>query len=122
LAQRRRGIELALAEAARWGVTSVQDSISVEDDPAEWNNFLVYEDLEREGKLTARISAWLPFMAPLDLLEQHRAHHELNDPLLHTGMLKAYLDGALGSRTAALLQSYADDPGNKGILRYDDSS
>jgi predicted amidohydrolase YtcJ len=122
LAQRRRGIELALAEAARWGVTSVQDSISVEDDPAEWNNFLVYEDLEREGKLTARVSAWLPFMAPLDLLEQHRAHHEVKDPLLHTGMLKAYLDGALGSRTAALLEPYADDPGNKGILRYDEFS
>jgi predicted amidohydrolase YtcJ len=29
------------------------------------------------------------------------------------------LDGALGSRTAALLEPYADDPGNKGILRYD---
>ena len=61
LAQRRRGIELALAEAARWGVTSVQDSISVEDDPAEWNNFLVYEDIEREGKLTARISVVAAF-------------------------------------------------------------
>jgi predicted amidohydrolase YtcJ len=122
IAQRRRGIELALAEAARWGVTSVQDSISVEEDPAEWNNFLVYEDMEREGKLTARISAWLPFMAPLNVLEQHRAHHEQKDPLLHTGMLKAYLDGALGSRTAALLEPYTDDPSNKGILRYEETS
>ncbi|MBV9610406.1 MAG: amidohydrolase family protein, partial [Acidobacteria bacterium] len=94
----------------------------VEDDPAEWNNFLVYEDLEREGKLTARISAWLPFMAPLDVLQQHRAHHEQSDPLLHTSMLKAYLDGALGSRTAALLAPYADDPGNRGILRYDEAA
>ena len=29
--------------------------------------------------------------------------------MLHTGMLKAYLDGSLGSHTAALLMPYADD-------------
>jgi predicted amidohydrolase YtcJ len=121
IAQRRRGIELALAEAARWGVTSVQDSISVEDDVSEWQNFLVYEDLEREGILTARISFWLPFNAPMDLLQTHRAHHQQKDAMLHTGLLKAYLDGALGSRTAALFQPYSDDPRNSGILREDES-
>ncbi len=121
IAQRRRGIELALAEAAKWGVTSVQDSISVEEDPSEWENFLVYEDLEREGKLTARISQWLPFTQSLQILETHRAHHEQSDPMLHTGLLKLYLDGALGSRTAALLQPYADDPSDSGILREDES-
>jgi predicted amidohydrolase YtcJ len=120
IAQRRRGIELALSEAAKWGVTSVQDSISVEEDPTEWENFLVYEELEREGKLTARISQWLPFTENLQLLETHRAHHEPSDPMLHTGLLKLYLDGALGSRTAALLQPYADDPKNSGILREDE--
>ncbi len=120
IAQRRRGIELALAEAAKWGVTSAQDSISVEEDPSEWDNFLVYEDLERDGKLTARISQWLPFTQNLQLLETHRAHHEPSDPMLHTGLLKLYLDGALGSRTAALLQPYADDPKNSGILREDE--
>ena len=30
--------------------------------------------------------------------------------------VKYYLDGALGSRGAALLDDYADDPGNRGLL------
>jgi len=39
--------------------------------------------------------------------------------MLHTGMLKAFLDGSLGSRSAALLETYADNPKNLGLLRYD---
>ncbi len=120
LAQRRRGIELALREAREWGLTSVQDSITTEDDPSEWDDFLIYEDLEREGKLTVRITRWLSFHEPLDVLVKHRAHHPLDDPLLHTGMVgEVYLDGSLGSRSAALLQPYSDDPGNSGIVRIE---
>jgi hypothetical protein len=109
--QRRRAIGLALAEAARWGITSLQDN-------SRWEDFLIYEDLEREGKLTARISEWLPFEEPLDTLQTHRARHPQTDPLLRTGMLKGFMDGSLGSRTAALLAPYADDPGNSGLPRY----
>ncbi len=109
--QRRKGVELALADAARSGVTSVQDN-------SEWADFLVYEQLEKEGKLTARISEWLPFDAPVDQLEKMRAHHDQKDPLLHTAMLKGFMDGSLGSRTAALLAPYHDDPKNSGFPRY----
>jgi predicted amidohydrolase YtcJ len=38
--------------------------------------------------------------------------------MLHTGMLKGFMDGSLGSRTAALLAPYTDDPGNSGLPRY----
>src|SRR5438128_2556058 len=110
-AQRRRALELALADAAQSGVTSVQDY-------SDWEDFLTFEELEREGKLTARISEWLPFDTPLGVLEQHRAHHPQSDPMLHTGMLKAFMDGSLGSRTAALLQPYSDDPNNSGLPQY----
>src|SRR5208337_4745192 len=95
-ARRRRAAELALADAARWGITSAQDNSS-------WDIFLVYEDLQREGKLTLRISEWLAFDDPVSLLETQRAHHSANDPMLHTAMLKGFMDGSLGSRTAALL-------------------
>ena len=110
-ARLRRAAELAIADAARWGITSAQDNSS-------WKAFLVYEDLEREGKLTLRISEWLAFDDPVDLLEQHRAHHPAGDPMLHTAMLKGFMDGSLGSRTAALLAPYSDDPGNSGLARY----
>ena len=111
-AQRRRGLELALADAARWGITSAQDN-------SAWEDFLVLEDLEREGKLTLRIAEWLPFNASLDLLQGHRSHHTQSDNMLRTTMLKGFMDGSLGSRTAAMLAPYADDPGNTGISRYE---
>jgi predicted amidohydrolase YtcJ len=110
--KRRQGIMQALADAARWGITSAQDNSS-------WEDFQVYEELEREGQLTLRISEWLPFDASVDGLKAMRDSHPRSDNMLHTGMLKGFMDGSLGSHTAALLQPYADDPRNSGLPRYD---
>jgi hypothetical protein len=110
--RRRKAIELALQNAARWGLTSAQDNSS-------WEDFQIYEELEKEGKLTLRISEWLSFDDPLDTLRAHRDAHPRNDSMLQTGMLKGFMDGSLGSRTAALLEPYADDPGNLGLPQYD---
>jgi predicted amidohydrolase YtcJ len=38
--------------------------------------------------------------------------------MLHTGMLKGFMDGSLGSRTAAMKAPFADDPGNTGLPQY----
>jgi predicted amidohydrolase YtcJ len=111
-AERRKALELALAEASAWGLTSVQDNSS-------WQDFLVYEDLERTGQLNVRITEWLSFDDSVETLEKEREHHPANDPLLRTGMLKGFMDGSLGSRTAALLAPYTDDPGNSGLPQYD---
>jgi predicted amidohydrolase YtcJ len=109
---RRRAILLALKDAAAHGVTSVQDN-------SDWEDFLVYQELERQGQLPVRISEWLSFNDPVDVLVAHRAAQPAGDRWLHTGMLKGFMDGSLGSRTAALLSPYSDDPGNSGLLRYD---
>jgi hypothetical protein len=108
---RRRGDQLAIADALAHGVTSVQDF-------SDWKDFLVFEQLEKEGKLHLRISEWLPFNDPLPELLKMRAHHDPNDTMLHTGMLKGFMDGSLGSRTASLKAPYADDPGNTGLPQY----
>ena len=110
--QRRRALELATEDAVRHGLTSVQDY-------STWNDFLVLEQMEREGVLRLRVTEWLSFDDPLDVLEKQRASHPADDPMLHTGFLKGFMDGSLGSRTAALLAPYADDPGNSGIPQYD---
>jgi hypothetical protein len=108
----RRGIEVALADLAEHGVTSAQDNSS-------WEAFQIYEDLEKEGKLTARISEWLPFDAPVEELQQKRSAHPSSDLMLHTAMLKGFMDGSMGGHTAALLEPYSDDPNNSGLPRYD---
>ncbi|HEY4762500.1 MAG TPA: amidohydrolase [Candidatus Sulfotelmatobacter sp.] len=110
---RREGLELALADLAEHGVTSAQDYSPV------WEDFQIYEELEKEGKLTARISEWLPFDDPVEELSRKRDSHPQSDLMLHTGMLKGFMDGSLGSHTAALLAPYADDSNNSGLPRYD---
>ncbi len=111
--QLREGIELALADLAEHGVTSAQDY-----SPA-WENFLIYEELEKQGKLTARISEWLPFDESVEELKKKRESHPQTDLMLHTGMLKGFMDGSLGSHTAAMLEPYSDDPKNSGLPRYE---
>jgi len=110
--KRRQAMELALEEAAQFGITSVQDN-------STWEDFQILEEIEKDGKLTARISEWLPFDEPLDHLDAMRKEHPASDNMLHTGILKAFLDGSLGSHTAALIDPYADDPKNSGLPRYD---
>jgi predicted amidohydrolase YtcJ len=111
-AQRRRGAELALQEAARYGLTSAQDN-------SQWDDFLTYAELEKEGKLTLRITEWLPFQQPVNVLEQRRGFHAPQDPMLHSGMLKGFMDGSIGSHTAAMLAPYTDEPKNSGLPQFE---
>jgi len=110
--ERRRGLELAIEDAISHGLTSVQDY-------SDWQDFLVFEELEKENKLSIRISEWLTFNDSIDILKEHSAHHDPNDPMLHTGMLKGFMDGSLGSHTAAMKAPFADEPNNSGLPRYD---
>ncbi|MGA7929184.1 MAG: amidohydrolase [Candidatus Sulfotelmatobacter sp.] len=110
---RRQGVEVALADLAGHGVTSAQDY------SPDGENFRIYEEFEKEGKLTARISEWLPFNDSVEELKKKRDSHPQSDLLLHTGMLKGFMDGSLGGHTAALLEPYADDPKNSGLPQYD---
>ncbi len=110
--KRRQAIELALADLASHGVTSAQDY-------SQWDDFQIYEELEHEGKLTARISEWLTFDESIEALNAKRDSHPASDNMLHTGMLKGFMDGSLGSKTAALLEPYSDDPKNSGIPQYE---
>ncbi|MFY9905671.1 MAG: amidohydrolase [Terriglobales bacterium] len=110
--KRRQAIELALADLASHGVTSAQDY-------SQWDDFQIYEELEHDGKLTARISEWLPFDDSIEELNRMRDSHPASDNMLHTGMLKGFMDGSLGSKTAALLEPYSDDPKNSGLPQYD---
>jgi predicted amidohydrolase YtcJ len=112
LEDRRRALNLAINDALAHGVTSVQDF-------STWEDFLALEELEHTGKLHLRVSEWLDFNLPLEVLKERRASHPADDPLLHLGQLKGFMDGSLGSRTAAMEDPYSDDAGNSGLARYD---
>ena len=121
-AQRLRAFALVMDEASENGVTSMQDNsvMSANDgDNYGWQNFLVLQKLKGDGKQSVRITEWLPFLLPMARLEEMRRAGGTTDPWLKTGALKALIDGSLGSRTAALLAPYSDDPSTSGILRLD---
>jgi predicted amidohydrolase YtcJ len=60
--ERWHALDLAMRDAIAHGITSVQDY-------STWDDFLVFEEMEREHKLPIRISEWLTFSDPLQVLE-----------------------------------------------------
>jgi predicted amidohydrolase YtcJ len=111
LEQRRQALTVAIADIIANGVTTVQDN-------SEWDDFLALEELEHTNKLPIRVGEWMDFNRPVEALKQRRASHPSDDLRLHLTQLKGYMDGSLGSRTAALEEPYADDAGNSGLPRY----
>jgi predicted amidohydrolase YtcJ len=112
LEQRRMALNVAINDALANGVTTVQDN-------SGWEDFLALEELEHTKKLHLRVAEWLDFNQPVAILNERRASHPADDPLLHLTMLKGFMDGSLGSRTAAMEEPYSDDSSNFGLPRYD---
>jgi len=115
-------IERSLAEARRYGITSVTDIYRITpDDTRGYETTGLYRELLRGNKLTARVSVWQNFDNPLaELIRQRSEFISFQDDprRLRLGALKGYIDGSLGSRTAALIEPYTDDSHNTGIPRH----
>jgi predicted amidohydrolase YtcJ len=111
LEQRRHALTVAIGDIIANGVTTVQDN-------SDWDDFLALEELEHTNKLPIRVGEWMDFNRPIEALKQRRASHPSDDLRLHLTQLKGYMDGSLGSRTAAMEEPYSDDPGNSGLPRY----
>ena len=106
-------LDRALAEAKRYGITSIQDNSGYETTK-------LYRELLRAGKLTVRIAEWQNFEDTVEKLKAERAEFASfkDDPFrLRLTAIKGYVDGTLGSRTAAMLAPFSDDLHNSGIPR-----
>jgi predicted amidohydrolase YtcJ len=111
-AQTRRGIMAALELAARTGVTSVQSDVSGMD-------LQVYKELRDADSLTVRVYGWHPLdMRAIQSLNALGITAGFGDEWLRMGMLKGYTDGTLGSRTASMLEPFADDHATHGLPQY----
>lgn len=92
------------------GVTSMHDAGISEGE------YQFYLEQARNNALSMRIYAMLSASDPAlaNMLQQGHQHGQRG--LLKVASVKAYADGALGSRGAALLEPYSDAPTNKGLL------
>jgi predicted amidohydrolase YtcJ len=109
-----QAFELALQEMAKHGLTSVHDArINVDT----WE---MYKDFADEGELITRIYAMIGGTGDtFDELAQNGPIESYADDMLALRSVKISADGALGSRGAAMIEHYHDDPGNSGLLFYD---
>jgi hypothetical protein len=120
----REAILSASSHAAARGLTAVHE---MGIGPAET---AVYRKLDEEGLLPVRVFAFsedpipsalaqfpysLAYKAELEHAAERLGPPESGNHFSRRG-IKLYLDGALGSRGAALLAPYSDDPGHSGLL------
>jgi len=101
----------AIAEANRWGLTGIHDAgVGAE-------GIAVYEELAKEGRYNLRNYVMIRANdSLLDAFMRRGPQKALHDGRLWIRAIKISADGALGSRGAALLEPYSDDPGNTGLI------
>ena len=104
----------AMKSLATYGITSVHDA------GIGSSTISAYKELVADAPLPIRVYAMIAASDPLyqDRLEE--GFIESDDLTFAIESVKVVADGALGSRGAALIEDYHDDPGNRGLLRYND--
>ncbi len=104
-----RALVLAMDEAASVGLTGIHDA------GVNMTTIERYQRFIDEDRFSVRMYAMIGGTGSTfdALCNQHIIDY---GDFLTVRSVKLYLDGALGSRGAALLHDYADDPGNRGLL------
>jgi len=92
-------------ECFKYGLTSVSDA----EEPL--SKILMMDSLLADGDLKIRMDVWLTAS------EENIQHFTkpYSNGRLRVSTLKLYVDGALGSRGALLVEPYSDMPGTRGI-------
>jgi len=108
-------IEAAMekAQSVLWGmgITGIHDFDRRE-------SFMALQSLHAKGKLKLRVCKNLP-VESVQQANDLGLRTGFGDDWLWIGSVKAFMDGALGPRTAAMFQPYENEPENKGILNMD---
>jgi len=107
-AEKLDAAQASLRHAAENGVTSVHEM-------ADAASFEVFEELARQGRLTARVHVYIP-ISEVETLARLKVKSPFGNPYLKIAGLKGFVDGSLGSATAYFFDPYADDPKTSGLL------
>ena len=112
LARRREALERAVALYAARGWTAVHNMSVAREDVA------ILEELAQARKLPIRVDNYLDVQYADRVLAKGPSQDATGR--VHVRGVKLYIDGALGSRGAALLSNYSDAPGNGLLLTQPD--
>jgi predicted amidohydrolase YtcJ len=106
--QRLDAMVAAMNYLAARGVTAVHHL-------GNWQQLDIFRIAERRGLLKTRIYACTPLGEWQRLAKEVKERGRGND-WLRIGGLKGFVDGSLGSHTAAFLEPFSDKPGDRGLL------
>jgi len=106
-----REAKAAMAYVAANGVTSVHDM-------ADWQSLETYRRAESNNEIITRVYSVVP-LQDWEHLRDEVAQHGTGSEWLRIGGLKGFMDGSLGSHTAAMLEPFTDAPGDRGFLIND---
>jgi predicted amidohydrolase YtcJ len=107
----RRAIREAIAESQRWGLVGLHDA------GESRTTIDLMEEMAKAGEIPFRLYVMIgDDSAAVAHYMQRGPQSALYDNRLWIRSIKLYADGALGSRGAALLEPYSDDPNNRGLL------
>ena len=104
----RELVESILPELRKSGITTIHDIEGLD-------TLQLFQQLRDAGTLNMRINMILPRQLLPDLRAK-RIELASNDGMICVGGIKIFADGTLGSQTAAMLESFEDNPTNYGIL------
>lgn len=111
-AEYRAALKDAIALMHRWGLTGMHDA------GATRQAIDTYEDLANTNELNLRLYVMIgDDKAALDHYFAKGPQSALYGSQLWVRAVKLYADGAMGSRGAALIEPYSDDPNNSGLLK-----
>ncbi|MDJ0938969.1 MAG: amidohydrolase [Woeseiaceae bacterium] len=107
-AQLERMLHAAMKHVAANGVTTIHDM-------SGWDSLAAYRRLHANNELITRIYSVVP-LRTWQRLRDDVAENGIGDDWLRTGGLKGFMDGSLGSHTAAFFEPFTDTPDESGFL------
>lgn len=111
LAEIEAAMEKAQSVLWKMGITGIHDF-------DRRQSFMALQSLHAQGKLKLRVCKNIP-VESVQQANDLGLRTGFGNEWLWIGSVKAFMDGALGPRTAAMFQPYEGEPQNRGILNMD---
>jgi predicted amidohydrolase YtcJ len=103
-----RALAAAMAYVNEQGVTAVHNMGS-------WGDLAAFERAHKAGTMTTRVYAVVPLASWKRLADTVKARGR-GDDWVQIGGLKGFVDGSIGSHTAAMLEPFTDAPNDRGLM------
>jgi predicted amidohydrolase YtcJ len=103
-----RALDTAMTYVASNGVTTVHNM-------GTWSDLAIFDRAQATGRLKTRVYAVVPLSSWEQLRDTVQARG-IGDDWLRIGGLKGFVDGSLGSHTAAMLEPFTDAPNDRGLF------